>query len=79
MGEATLRAPGLCQPAARRKKALAVLLILGQSARTGEVLSGGLKFENSWEQEIRSHCRQRVRTGVEEASANVSGAKLSRT
>lgn len=72
----TERAPGLCPASCEKEKSVDGLIrFWGKVQEQGRVLSGGLKFENSWEQEIRSHCRQRVRTGVEEASANVSECK----
>ena len=55
-----------------------LIWILGKVQEQGRVLTGGLRFENSWEQEIRGHCEQRVRTGITEESVNASKYKARR-
>lgn len=50
MGEATLGTWAVSSQLREGKSVDGLIRFLGQSARTGRVLSGGLKFENSWEQ-----------------------------
>ena len=60
----TERAPGLCPASWEKEKGVEGLIrIWGKVQEQGRVLTGGLKFENSWEQEIRSHCRQKGQNG----------------
>lgn len=50
-------------------------LNFGQSARTGESFNRRTEIWELMEQEIRSHCGQRVRTGITEESVNAGEYK----